>query len=58
MVFFSIAMALIFFCWYRKARQQDKKLFEQEVCQIKEGGQINSYAFIFEFLYLMLFICL
>ncbi|KAH8958123.1 hypothetical protein BDL97_06G006600 [Sphagnum fallax] len=36
MVFFSIAMAFICFCWYRKARQQDKKLLQQKVCQIEE----------------------
>jgi hypothetical protein len=42
MVFFSIAMAFICFCWYRKARQQDKKLLQQKVCQIEEGGQTNS----------------
>jgi len=29
-------MAFICFCWYRKARQQDKKLLQQKVCQIEE----------------------
>jgi len=42
MVFFSIAMAFICFCWYRKARRQDKLLLQQKVCQIEEGGQTNS----------------
>jgi hypothetical protein len=36
------ATAFICFCWYQKARQQDKKLLQQKVCQIEEGAQTNS----------------